>query len=243
MAHARVHTPMAETSSHFGAEGRDIAQAVLYELFGPPEQRSWAVRFWDGAIEGPERAPQFALFLQRPGALRRMLLPPSEIAIGEAYLRDDFDLGGTIEAATLLIDQLAEPLRSPVKLACLTRLLLQLPTNDLPVDQDEDGRPLPKRGRGSQSRPSDMQVIRYHYDVGSEFYTLWLDARLLYSCAYFRRDDDDLETAQTAKLEHLCRKLRLKPGERLLDIGCGWGGLVQYAAAHYGVQALGITPT
>jgi cyclopropane-fatty-acyl-phospholipid synthase len=77
--------------------------------------------------------------------------------------------------------------------------------------------------------------------MGNEFYSLWLDRGLVYSCAYFPTGDEDIDAAQTAKLDHLCRKLRLAPGERLLDIGCGWGALVRHAAAHYGVDALGIT--
>ncbi len=243
MAHPNVPTPSVNAPYHPSDESVHIAQAVLQELFGPPEERSWAVHYWDKTIEAPARPPAFTLHLRRPGALRRMLLPPSERAIGEAYLRDDLDLTGDIEAATSLIDELAESLRSPTQMARLARLLLRLPTNDLPIEVDGEGRPVPRPGKSHRARPGDMQVIRYHYDVGSEFYTLWLDARLLYSCAYFRREDDDLETAQKAKLEHICRKLRLKPGERLLDISSGWGGLVQYAAAHYGVQALGIALT
>ena len=83
--------------------------------------------------------------------------------------------------------------------------------------------------------------IAHHYDVSNAFYRLWLDERMVYSCAYFRRDDDSLDAAQLAKLDHICRKLRLAPGERLLDIGCGWGGLVLRAAEAYGVHAKGIT--
>jgi cyclopropane-fatty-acyl-phospholipid synthase len=243
MARPNIHIPSVNAPYHPNDESVNIAQIVLLELFGPPEERFWAVHYWDETSEAPARPPVFTLHLRRPGALRRMLLPPSERAIGEAYLRGDIDLTGNIEAATSLIDALADALRSPAQMARLARLLLRLPTNDLPIEPGEEGHPAIKQGKSSHSRPGDAQVIRYHYDVGSEFYTLWLDARLLYSCAYFRREDDDLETAQKAKLEHICRKLRLKPGERLLDIGSGWGGLVQYAAAHYGVQALGIALT
>jgi cyclopropane-fatty-acyl-phospholipid synthase len=83
--------------------------------------------------------------------------------------------------------------------------------------------------------------IQHHYDVSNAFYRLWLDARLVYSCAYFRTGVETLDDAQEQKLEHICRKLRLAPGERLLDIGCGWGGLILWAAQHYGVEATGIT--
>jgi cyclopropane-fatty-acyl-phospholipid synthase len=87
----------------------------------------------------------------------------------------------------------------------------------------------------------DAADIAFHYDVGNDFYRLWLDARWVYSCAYFRRPDDSLDDAQAAKLDHVCRKLRLAPGERFLDIGCGWGALVLHAARRYGVKATGIT--
>jgi cyclopropane-fatty-acyl-phospholipid synthase len=87
----------------------------------------------------------------------------------------------------------------------------------------------------------DAAAIHYHYDVGNNFYKLWLDERMVYSCAYFRSAEDSLDAAQEAKLDLICRKLRLKPGERLLDIGCGWGGLIMHAAEHYGVDATGIT--
>jgi cyclopropane-fatty-acyl-phospholipid synthase len=83
--------------------------------------------------------------------------------------------------------------------------------------------------------------IQHHYDVSNAFYRLWLDARMVYSCAYFRTENDTLEQAQEHKLDHICRKLRLAPGERFLDIGCGWGGLIFWAAQHYGVEATGIT--
>ncbi len=90
-------------------------------------------------------------------------------------------------------------------------------------------------------RRNNRANISHHYDVSNAFYRLWLDSRLVYSCAYFRRDEDTLETAQLQKLDHICRKLRLSPGERFLDIGCGWGGLLFRAAEHYGVEATGIT--
>ena len=80
------------------------------------------------------------------------------------------------------------------------------------------------------SARTDRAAIRYHYDVGNAFYQLWLDQRMVYSCAYFRTGDETLDEAQRAKLDHICRKLRLAPGERLLDVGCGWGGLVIHAA-------------
>ncbi len=90
-------------------------------------------------------------------------------------------------------------------------------------------------------RRGNRANIAHHYDVSNAFYRLWLDARMVYSCAYFKRDDDTLDQAQEQKLDHICRKLRLTPGEKFLDIGCGWGGLIFWAAQHYGVEAHGIT--
>jgi cyclopropane-fatty-acyl-phospholipid synthase len=91
------------------------------------------------------------------------------------------------------------------------------------------------------SRKSDRKAIEYHYDVSNEFYSLWLDPRMVYSCAYFRSGDEDLPTAQVQKLDHICRKLMLEPGQTLLDIGCGWGAMAIHAASRYGVKVVGVT--
>jgi cyclopropane-fatty-acyl-phospholipid synthase len=115
--------------------------------------------------------------------------------------------------------------------------LLSLPNTGQPRPGDTAA-----KLRGSiHSKERDRQAITYHYDRSNDFYALWLDRRMVYSCAYFATPDDDIDTAQERKLDYICRKLRLQPGERLLDIGCGWGGLVMYAAQHYGVEAYGIT--
>jgi cyclopropane-fatty-acyl-phospholipid synthase len=90
-------------------------------------------------------------------------------------------------------------------------------------------------------RELDRKAIHHHYDLSNEFYALFLDSRMVYTCAYFRTPDTDLETAQADKLDLVCRKLRLQPGERMLDIGCGWGSLAVWAAKHYGVNVLGVT--
>ena len=90
-------------------------------------------------------------------------------------------------------------------------------------------------------RRRDARAIEFHYDVSNDFYALFLDRRMVYTCAYYRRPDGDLDEAQEDKLELVCRKLRLEPGERLLDIGCGWGALVMWAAERHGVQAHGVT--
>ncbi|MEB0110818.1 class I SAM-dependent methyltransferase [Variovorax sp. RTB1] len=97
------------------------------------------------------------------------------------------------------------------------------------------------KSRGSHSLHKDAKQIEFHYDVSDDFYALWLDPRRVYSCAYYRTADMTLAQAQEAKLDHICKKLMLQPGERLLDVGSGWGGLLLWAAEHYGVDATGIT--
>lgn len=219
------------------------ARGVLENLFGPPAVRTFAVRLWDGSVELPDNGqqPSFTLVLRRPGALRRMLLPPTELALGEAFLHDDFDVEGDAEAATALAGEISSRLRSPVVMARLLTRLRALPKEDLPEVGGGSGRPAYRlRGR-RHSRWRDAAAVRSHYDVGNDFYALWLDERMVYSCAYFTTGTESIDAAQEAKLDHICRKLRLAPGETLLDIGCGWGSLVLHAAENYGVQALGIT--
>jgi len=217
-------------------------RAVLAAVFGEPHQRPFDVRFWDGAVDrGQSARPPFTLVLNRPAALRRMLLPPNELSIVEAYISGDVDIDGSMEAASMLSWAIGGRLRSPLAVARLVRLVLGLPGQ---AEDDLATTRFPEQARklGPRHAPvRDAAAIHYHYDVGNNFYKLWLDKRMVYSCAYFRSPEVCLDAAQEAKLDLICRKLRLKPGERLLDIGCGWGGLIMYAAEHYGVDATGIT--
>lgn len=220
-----------------------VARQAVAELFGEAHDRAFAVRYWNGEVEKPRASmpAQFELILRRPGALRRMFLPPSELALGEAFIRGDFDVTGDLERAVALGTVLHERLRSARRIARLTGLLLRLPTDAGPSPGPSRFRPALRFVRRRHARARAAEAVRFHYDVGNVFYALWLDEQRVYSCAYFSTDDDDLDRAQAAKLEHICRKLRLQPGERFLDIGCGWGGLVRHAARHHGVEALGIT--
>ena len=237
-AHAELET--AQSRAYDGALSR--CRAVLTALFGEPHERSFDVRFWDGSNDrGSNARAPFTFVLNRPAALRRMLLPPSELSIAESYLSGDVEIEGSMEAASNLSEAIGDRLRSPVAVARLIGLVLRLPGK---ADDDLADARFPERAKNLGPRHTpvrDAAAVRFHYDVGNNFYKLWLDRRMVYSCAYFRSPDDTLDVAQEAKLDLICRKLRLKPGERLLDIGCGWGGLIMHATEHYGVDATGIT--
>jgi cyclopropane-fatty-acyl-phospholipid synthase len=214
--------------------------AFLQGLLSDYHPRHFAVRLWDGSKWPAEtETPEFTLVLKHPGALRRMFHNPStDLYLGEAYVYDDFDIEGNIEAAFSVADYLMGLDWSLAERLRLGWDLLRLPGERRPGG---DGRQAASLSGEPHSVERDRQAVTYHYDVSSDFYTLWLDSRMVYSCAYFSDEAEDLDTAQERKLDYICRKLRLRPGERLLDIGCGWGGLVMYAAQHYGVESLGIT--
>jgi cyclopropane-fatty-acyl-phospholipid synthase len=231
-------TPSPGVAAHRAAEARVLSRArrVTALLFGSPAERPFAIRYWNALVEAGS-AQQFTLALRSPGALRRMCTPPSELALGEAFVRGDFEVEGDLESAVAVGDTVAERLVSLAALVRVTRTAALLPRDDAP---SVDGR-LPDRHGARHSPPRDTAAVRAHYDVGNEFYAQWLDRSMTYSCAYFMREDDELETAQEQKLDLICRKLQIQPGERFLDIGCGWGSLVRRAAACYGADAYGIT--
>jgi cyclopropane-fatty-acyl-phospholipid synthase len=215
------------------------ARSFLNELFSNYHGCPFAVRLWEGTVwrPAPQKAPAFTLVLKHPGALRRMFLFPNEVTLGEAYIYDDFDIEGDIEAGFALADYLFELRPSLLEKLRLGIYLLRLPAAERPGS--------PRRAarlKGSaHSRARDSLAVTYHYNVSNDFYRLWLDTRMVYSCAYFTDPDESLDAAQERKLDYICRKLRLKKGEKLLDIGCGWGGLIIHAARRYGVEAHGIT--
>ncbi|MDB5306396.1 MAG: Cyclopropane-fatty-acyl-phospholipid synthase [Gemmataceae bacterium] len=209
---------------------------TLLRDYGP---RDFAVTAWDGSVleADPGRPTHFTIVLRHPGAVRRMFWPPNGYSLGEAYVYDDFDVAGDIHAFFRVINYLREMPNGIWRRLVLAKALLALPRGDRP----RKGRQAARLSGARHSRERDEQAISYHYDVPGEFYQLWLDSRMVYTCAYFTRPDEDLDAAQLNKLDLVCRKLRLKPGDRLLDIGCGWGGLVMHAAQHYGATAVGIT--
>jgi cyclopropane-fatty-acyl-phospholipid synthase len=210
--------------------------SILDRIFPPP--RGFAVQLWNSEELPAESSAPFTLVLNHPGALRRMFSLPIELSLGEAFINKDFDIDGDIFSAFAWMDSIAATPSSPANVFVLLKDLLALPRDNT---GQLSGRGPAQLSGAQHSRQRDRAAIRYHYDVGNEFYGLWLDRNMQYSCAYFQTGIEDLDLAQEQKMEHICRKLRLKPGERLLDIGCGWGGLARYAARNYGVQALGVT--
>jgi cyclopropane-fatty-acyl-phospholipid synthase len=171
-----------------------------------------------------------------------MLLPGTEVGLAKAYLRNDFDIEGDIEAAFEVGDFLLSRLDDWKKKLKLGGLLIGLPEGGGRSIMQRAARQLLPRIRGKRHSPErDRRAVTFHYDVSNDFYQLWLDRRMVYSCAYFKSPSEDLDSAQEQKLDYICRKLRLRAGQRLLDIGCGWGALVIHAAKHFGVHAEGIT--
>jgi cyclopropane-fatty-acyl-phospholipid synthase len=171
-----------------------------------------------------------------------MLLPGTEVGLAEAYLDNDFDIEGDVEAAFEVGDFLLSRLDDWKKKLKLGGLLITLPEGDGRSTMQRVARQLMPRIRGKRHSPErDQRAVTFHYDVSNDFYQLWLDRRMVYSCAYFKSPSDPLDIAQEQKLDYICRKLRLRAGQRLLDIGCGWGALVIHAAKHFGVHAEGIT--
>ena len=233
---------LASSAALYDDRAAARCRAVLTAIFGEPEQRTFNVRFWDGTVDrGANPNPPYTLVLNRPAALRRMLLPPNELSIVESFIAGDIDIDGSMEAASNLAEQIGDRLRSPMAIARLVRMVVGLP-GQAEDDLADTRFPLHARKLGPRHTPvRDAAAIQFHYDVGNDFYKLWLDRRMVYSCAYFETPDETLENAQVAKFDLICRKLRLQPGERLLDIGCGWGGLIMHAAKHYGADATGIT--
>ena len=210
--------------------------SFLDRIFPPP--RTFGIRLWDGTGLQANRTAPFTLILNYPGALRRMFSPPIELSLGEAYIYGDFDVEGDLVAILSLHSALADRTLRASDLIAIGREFLALPRTS---SARSAGRGPAQISGAVHSRERDRAAIQYHYNVGNEFYALWLGRRMQYSCGYFPTGTEELDAAQEKKLEHICRKLRLKPGEYLLDIGCGWGGLAMYAAEKYNVQVLGVT--
>ncbi len=197
------------------------------------------VRFWDGSAIGASDGPA-TIVLRSPSALRRILWSPNEVGFARAFITGDADIEGNLLEAIRAVFQAA-----PQDLLIGTRTMARTlaAAVQLGVIGPPPARPVEEarlRG-GRHSRARDAAAIAHHYDVGNDFYRLILGESMTYSCARFVRPDASLEEAQAAKYDLICRKLGLAEGMRLLDVGCGWGGMVMHAASHYRVAAVGIT--
>lgn len=160
--------------------------------------------------------PAVLIRVRDPQALR-LLVDPSLQTLGQAYVEGLIDVEGPLEAVLQAARRLAETAGSA------------------------GGGPGRRPRRATHSRQSDRAAIAYHYDLSNAFYAQWLDPAMVYSCAYFERGDEPLALAQEQKIDHILRKIRLQPGQRLLDVGCGWGALVLRAAQRLGARCVGVT--
>jgi cyclopropane-fatty-acyl-phospholipid synthase len=173
---------------------------------------------WDGQQHdfGTFASPRVTLKVNSASALP-LLLDPSLDHLGEAYVKGKIDIEGKLSDVINVGYSLAKStVTNAGKLARVRRYF-------------------------NHTKASDKKAIQYHYDVSNEFYELWLDKNMVYSCAYFENGDEDLDTAQLKKIDHILTKIQLQPGQKLLDIGCGWGALVLRAAQKFGAQCVGVT--
>jgi cyclopropane-fatty-acyl-phospholipid synthase len=195
-----------------------------------------AVEAYDGSRAGPPDAAT-TVIIRSPDALRRIVTAPGELGVARAYVAGDIDVQGEIWGLMSLRDMVSHV---RFDTTAVRRFVSQLGgwrqvhwVDPPPEEAHFHGR------RHSKAR--DAAAVSHHYDVSNAFYRLVLGPSLTYSCAVFAHRDDTLEQAQSNKYELICRKLGLEPGMRLLDVGCGWGGMVMHAARHHGVQAVGVT--
>ena len=229
---------MVEEQTKSANRAKSITLNILDDLLPKGPDSEVGVRFWDGSLWPDEQPRAATIVLNHPGALKSMFSSMSELGLAEAYLYDDYDVDGDIESVYSLGKGLIKSTASMQKKLKIGLALRRLPD----VEDHQYGERGPADLNGEvHSIDRDRQAFAYHYDVSNDFFALWLDRNLVYSCAYFDTPEEDLDSAQLRKLDYVCRKLRLKPGQHLLDIGCGWGGLVKYAAQNYGVGVKGIT--
>ncbi len=225
----------------------DIELAALFMRIFRHFKGNLSLRLWNGSLlqlgnlKKHTHENKFTLVCNHPSAARAILMERNPLRLVDAYFRGEIDIEGDIYAALGLKDQLnalSTPLRDR---CCLLLNMLRLRYLQEASRYRNSGGLLHGQAVTQHSKKENSEAIEFHYDLSNDFYSLWLDTDMVYSCAYFEQHEDDLAQAQQNKLDYICRKLMLKPGDHLLDVGCGWGALVIYAAKHYGVRAHGIT--
>ncbi len=221
--------PATSASDTLATIGAEIVATVLAGYRGDV-----AFRLWDGTLAWGTCSAPCTVVLRQPGVLRDLILHRDLLRLADSYLGGAIDVEGDLES---LFDLKSHLVHLDLSLGTRLRLLrqaLRLPR------WTGNGSPRARRARRSAHRNSEASIA-HHYDVSNDFYRLWLDPEMVYSCAYFRSPDQSLAEAQRDKLDYLCRKLRLAPGQTLLDVGCGWGALALWAARHYRARVHGIT--
>jgi cyclopropane-fatty-acyl-phospholipid synthase len=211
-------------------------EGLRAELAAALPERPFSVAFWDGAeLEGTAPGPRFGV--RSPAALAHALRAPGQLGIGRAYVSGQLEVED-IDAAIRLLQTWKPP---PVDRRTRARLALAAARAIGVVRPPRRPRAeLVPRGR-RHSTARDRRAVRHHYDLPPEFFALFLDESMTYSCAIFSRGARTLEEAQAAKLELVCTKLGLQPGRRVLDVGCGWGSFAVHAAREHGASVVGIT--
>jgi cyclopropane-fatty-acyl-phospholipid synthase len=227
-----------------GSTVADRLAAAVGTVLGA-EVLPWRLRAWDGSEAGPPGAPLVAF--RSPTAVRRLVWAPGELGMARAYVAGDIDIEGdvydTLDALTPVTRQASsDTFRRPTarQWAALARTAAALGAVGRPPAPPAEEFHRPRRARRHSPR-RDSAAVTHHYDVGNEFYALVLGPSLVYSCAVWTDEGSGLDAAQEAKLDLVCRKLGLRPGMRLLDVGCGWGSLALHAARRYEVDVVGIT--
>jgi cyclopropane-fatty-acyl-phospholipid synthase len=210
-----------------------LREAIEHAL---PE-RPFAVRFWDGTAVPATEHPAPTFIINSPKALAHVLKAPGELGLGRAYAQGLIETDD-IDGALLLVDNFEPPRPAPGQLLKLASGLLRATGLTLPPPRPSTELRL-KGERHTLAR--DRRAVRHHYDAGNDFFKLFLDDSMTYSCAYWRTGAQTLEEAQDAKRELVCTKLALAPDERLLDVGCGWGSMAVHAATRHGARVLGVT--
>lgn len=240
-----ILTPTAHhPGANSGAQSRQIKAALrIAEKLLSSYPGAVALELWNGASYAVgQTAPLFTLVVRDPGVLRRLVFSKrNPIPLADAYFRGLLDVEGDFYAALKLKSHFQKLSFTARERTALVLDALRLPKVVMAEGAKGAGKANTANFTHHHTKHSDSAAISFHYDVSNAFYKLWLDEQMVYSCAYFKTASDTLEQAQLNKLDHICRKLRLQTGERFLDIGCGWGAMVCWAAQHYGVKAHGIT--